>query len=83
MPFFQREVKQLLRHNLSRLPKPKNDFEIVLPETNDPSANEEEKMDASTGRVEDQADIDRRKREEKRRQGMFYLDRGKFFKLIS
>lgn len=64
----QREVKQLLRHNLSRLPKPKNDFEIVLPETNDPSANEEEKMDASTGRVEDQADIDRRKREEKRRQ---------------
>jgi len=63
----QREVKQQLRHNLSRLPKPKNDYEIVLPGTGG-QANEDEQMDVSSVNDEDQADIDQRKRDVKRRQ---------------
>ena len=55
----QREVKQQLRHNLSRLPKPKNDYEIVLPDTND-QTNEDEQMDVTNTNDEDQADIDQR-----------------------
>jgi pre-mRNA-splicing factor CDC5/CEF1 len=62
----QREVKQQLRHNLSRLPKPKNDYEIVLPDTADKN-NEDDQMDLSNVNDEDQADIDQRRRDEKRR----------------
>ncbi len=64
--FFQREVKQQLRHNLSRLPKPKNDYEIVLPDTADQN-NDNDQMDLSNLNDEDQADIDQRKRDERRR----------------
>lgn len=63
----QREIKQQLRHNLSRLPKPKNDYEIVLPDTADEVANDEQ-MDTGDNREEDQADIDQRRRAVKRRQ---------------
>lgn len=63
----QREIKQQLRHNLSRLPKPKNDYEIVLPDTAEQSANDEQ-MDTTNDREEDQADIDQRRRADKRRQ---------------
>jgi len=67
--FIQREIKQQLRHNLSRLPKPKNDYEIVLPDTAEQSANDEQ-MDTTNDREEDQADIDQRRRADKRRQRM-------------
>ncbi|CAF0733392.1 unnamed protein product [Rotaria sordida] len=62
----QREVKQQLRHNLSRLPKPKNDYEIVLPDTTD-QTNDDDQMDTININDEDQADIDQRRREEKQR----------------
>ncbi|CAF1010101.1 unnamed protein product [Rotaria sp. Silwood1] len=62
----QREVKQQLRHHLSRLPKPKNDYEIVLPDTTD-QTNDDDQMDTINIKDEDQADIDQRKLEEKRR----------------
>lgn len=62
-------MKQQLRHNLSRLPKPKNDYEIVVPDTAD-QVNEEDQMDLGDGRDEDQADIDQRKRDERRRKRM-------------
>jgi pre-mRNA-splicing factor CDC5/CEF1 len=62
----QREVKQQLRHNLSRLPKPKNDYEIVLPDSAD-QTNEGDQMDTLNVNDEDQADIDQRKREYRRR----------------
>ncbi len=65
----QREVKQQLRHHLSRLPKPKNDYEIVLPETAE-QANDDDQMDALNVNDEDQADIDQRKREYRRRKRM-------------
>ena len=61
----QREVKQQLRHNLSRLPKPKNDYEIVLPDSADQPNDDQ--MEALND--EDQADIDQRRRDEKRRKG--------------
>jgi hypothetical protein len=53
---------------LSRLPRPKNDYEIVLPDVLD-SVGDDERMDVSTGNDEDQADIDHRRREDKRRKG--------------
>ncbi|CAF3588977.1 unnamed protein product [Adineta steineri] len=62
----QREIKQQLRHNLSRLPKPKNDYEIVLPDSTD-QVNDDDKMDTLNINDEDQADIDQRRRDEKRR----------------
>jgi hypothetical protein len=61
-------VKQQLRHNLSRLPRPKNDYEIVLPESGD-QVNEDNGMDVLNANDEDQADIDQRKREARRRKG--------------
>ena len=65
---FQREVKQRLRHNLSRLPRPKNDYEIVVPEAPGQTTDDDQ-MDTSEQRDEDQADIDQRRREAKRREG--------------
>ena len=62
-------MKQQLRHNLSRLPKPKNDYEIVLPDTAD-QANEEDQMELAETRDEDQADIDQRKRDARRKKRM-------------
>ncbi|UJR33245.1 hypothetical protein I4U23_020700 [Adineta vaga] len=62
----QREVKQQLRHHLSRLPKPKNDYEIVLPDSAGQKTDEDQ-MDTSNDKDEDQADIDQRRRDERRR----------------
>ncbi|CAF1467415.1 unnamed protein product, partial [Adineta ricciae] len=62
----QREIKQQLRHHLSRLPKPKNDYEIVLPDTDNQKADDDQ-MDTLDVKDEDQADIDQRRRDEKRR----------------
>ncbi|CAF2406946.1 unnamed protein product [Rotaria sp. Silwood2] len=70
----QREVKQQLRHHLSRLPKPKNDYEIVLPDTTD-QTNDDDQMDTINVNDEDQADIDQRKREEKRRKQQEHFKR--------
>ncbi|CAF1241985.1 unnamed protein product [Rotaria sordida] len=70
----QHEVKQQLRHNLSRLPKPKNDYEIVLPDTTD-QTNDDEQMDTANIKDEDQADIDQRKLEEKRRKQQEHFKR--------
>ena len=61
-------MKQQLRHHLSRLPKPKNDYEIVVPDNGDLGANDDQ-MEVSGITDEDQADIDQRQREVKRRQG--------------
>ena len=61
-------MKQQLRHHLSRLPRPKNDYEIVVPDAPG-QTGEDEQMDVSEDRDEDQADIDQRRREAKRRQG--------------
>lgn len=63
----QREVKQQLRHNLSRLPRPKNDYEIVVPDGSE-QATDDDQMDTLAQRDEDQADIDQRRREAKRRE---------------
>ncbi|CAF0742748.1 unnamed protein product [Rotaria sp. Silwood1] len=70
----QREVKQQLRHHLSRLPKPKNDYEIVLPDTTD-QTNDDDQMDTINIKDEDQADIDQRKLEEKRRKQQEHFKR--------
>lgn len=52
----------MLRQGLSGLPKPKNDYEIVVPE------NEEIESDVAAvggeGYVQDQADIDEKKEQE-------------------
>ena len=51
----QRDQKDQLRHGLSSLPRPKNDYEIVLPENTDgQGADIEETMEY----VEDQSDLD-------------------------
>ncbi|KAJ1964157.1 Pre-mRNA-splicing factor cef1 [Dipsacomyces acuminosporus] len=60
-----RGLRQQLAHKLASLPKPKNEFEIVVPEA---SAEEDARAGGSGGRadaVEDQADIERRQ-EQKR-----------------
>lgn len=62
-------MKQQLRHNLSRLPKPKNDYEIVLPDSAD-QVTEEDQMELAEARDEDQADIDQRKRDARRKKRM-------------
>jgi pre-mRNA-splicing factor CDC5/CEF1 len=59
--YSQEEQRNMLKQGLSSLPKPKNDYEIVVPE------NEEGEMDTSgpsQAFVEDQADLDERKEAE-------------------
>lgn len=58
-----------MRHNLSRLPRPKNDYEIVLPDSAD-QVNVDDQMEVSEMREEDQADIDQRKRDARRKKRM-------------
>ncbi|CAF2062203.1 unnamed protein product [Rotaria magnacalcarata] len=70
----QREVKQQLRHNLSRLPRPKNDYEIVVPDSID-QTNDEDRMDTNNTQDEDQADIDQRKLDAKRRKQQEHFKR--------
>jgi pre-mRNA-splicing factor CDC5/CEF1 len=57
-------IKQL-RAGLMNLPKPKNDFEIVLPGEEGPESEATE----IEGLVEDSADRDRRLAEEREEQG--------------
>lgn len=61
--FQQREMRESLKMGLSSLPQPKNDFEIVVPETE----GEEEMGEDSSAWVEDQADIDNQTAEEYRK----------------
>jgi hypothetical protein len=70
-------VKQQLRHHLSRLPKPKNDYEIVLPDSAG-QTNEDDQMNILNANDEDQADIDQRRRDAKRRKGMNRYNRSFF-----
>lgn len=54
-PYAVRALKEALRSGLSRLPAPRNDYEIVVPE--------DQKMDVQPEEMnllEDQADIDAR-----------------------
>lgn len=57
---YQSSLKQQLKKNLSSLPAPKNDYEIVVPEHED----EEMPEQAQEKMVEDQADLDKRYEEE-------------------
>ncbi|XP_065340447.1 cell division cycle 5-like protein [Cloeon dipterum] len=59
---YQRQVRDQLRQGLSSLPAPKNDYEIVVPEDEEPEGASEAMMTD-----EDQADIDARREEEIRR----------------
>lgn len=58
----QKQIKESLRDKLSSLPIPRNDYEIVVPEGN----MENEKNNGPTVAVEDQSDVDSRKREEEK-----------------
>ncbi len=58
--YHQRELKESLKMGLSSLPAPKNDFEIVVPETEEMDDMQED----SSAWVEDQADIDNQTAEE-------------------
>ena len=64
--FQQRELKENLKIGLSALPAPKNDFEIVVPETDEDQDATEMVDDANTW-IEDQADVDQQTEEEFRR----------------
>ena len=61
-----------LRHGLSSLPAPRNDFEIVIPENME--SEQTEKCDDNNF-VEDQADIDNRMTEEIARKRMCSLEK--------
>ena len=52
-------MKAHLRHGLSSLPTPKNDFEIVVPEHEDNEGVNESEADA--GYLEDAADLEARR----------------------
>lgn len=55
--YYQQDLKKQLKQGLASLPRPKNDYEIVVPE--DMEQTGEEQMDADAY-VEDQADLDQR-----------------------
>ncbi|XP_078001466.1 cell division cycle 5-like protein [Glandiceps talaboti] len=54
----QREMKSLLKKGLASLPTPKNDFEIVIPESDEQN---KEEPDSNSNMVEDASDVDARK----------------------
>ncbi|XP_002733954.1 cell division cycle 5-like protein [Saccoglossus kowalevskii] len=54
----QREMKEQLRKGLSSLPAPRNDFEIVIPESEDADKTE---IEGDKNFVEDASDVDNRK----------------------
>ena len=58
---FQRDLREKLRKGLARLPAPKNDFEVVLPDENE-SQNEDDEMKGENNGtqdfVDDQSDLD-------------------------
>ena len=56
----QKEYMNELKKGLSKLPAPKNDYEIVLP---DEEIAKEKESDESMHRVEDRADVERRQEE--------------------
>lgn len=55
--YYQMEMKDQLRQGLASLPKPKNDYEIVVPEDMDQGTEDNADQDMY---VEDQADLDDR-----------------------
>lgn len=58
-------MREQLRKGLSRLPAPKNDFEVVLPDENDAQNEDDEMKGENNGTqdfVEDQSDLDDRVR---------------------
>lgn len=61
-----REVRESLKMGLGSLPAPKNDFEIVVPDTEEENNVVEMEDDANTW-IEDQADIDQQTEEEFRK----------------
>ena len=67
MDLLQLEQRASLKDGLSRLPAPRNDYEIVIPDQEGASSGTEsqtESADVSADFVEDQADIDARREEE-------------------
>jgi pre-mRNA-splicing factor CDC5/CEF1 len=62
----QKELKDQLRKGLSRLPAPKNDFEVMLPESEN-GDSEEGQTEMQVDFVEDQADIDDKIRVQKKK----------------
>lgn len=58
----QKDYLNQLKSGLSRLPAPKNDYEIVLPEEQE-SGREKEQIDVEMDVVEDQTDVERREEE--------------------
>jgi pre-mRNA-splicing factor CDC5/CEF1 len=59
----QRDYKEQLKHGLASLPRPKNDYEIVVPDDMEQDIHEPMQHDSY---VEDQADIDAKSEDEKR-----------------
>lgn len=57
----QQEQKELLKKGLAELPAPKNDYEIVIPESEDQQADDSSEKE---NYVEDQADLDARREQE-------------------
>lgn len=60
-PVAQKQIKEQLRVGLSALPTPRNDYEIVVPESDD---KDENALTTGDETVEDQADIDARQQQE-------------------
>lgn len=58
----QREVKDSLHQSLMSLPRPRNDYEIVIPEDENQHPMEEE---AASGYIEDAADVEAKQAAEK------------------
>lgn len=61
-PMLNGNSKQSLKEGLASLPKPTNDFEIVLPEDEEP-----EQMETKSSRIDDQEEIDEMTVEERKR----------------
>lgn len=65
----QKEFKDSFKRGLAKLPTPKNDFEIVMPETED----EVTENDAEVDFIPDQADIDSRRESLLKAESMLFI----------
>ena len=63
--YSQQEYKNMLKQGFDSLPKPKNDYEIVVPENEEPAEGD---FSQNQDLVEDQADLDERQEAELARQ---------------
>ncbi len=77
---FKKELREQLRKGLSKLPTPKNDYEIVVPESDDvddsnTNGNEMDTMENGDNIMlkADQAEIDEKNRLLKQKQGLLQL----------